>query len=675
MKILDRYILTTFLKTFFPLFIIIMFILLLQTIWLFISELAGKDLDFSVILKFLTYATPRLIPMVLPLTILLTSIMIFGNFAENYEFAAMKSSGISLQRAMRTLSIFIFFVGIGAFLFSNTVIPNSERKFVNLRKNIVKVKPAMVITPNQFNDLGDINIRVSEKYGENDQFIKDVIIHKKEARAGNFTVIKATDGELKGSIDSDLITLVLNDGNYYTEVQQKSPKQRKKLPFAKTYFKQYVLNIDLSSLDNVDMDAQQYSKGFNMLNVNGLRNEIDTLSIQVNNEVESAEDDVNRRNGFKDLNRNLKIDTLKKSTSDTLDLINDRFNTRQKFQIYNLAFSNLDGVIRRIQTTKRTLEVKKRALNKYEMSLHDKYALGIACVLLFFVGAPLGAIIRKGGLGLPIVIGVVLFLTYHFIGIFAKNGAEEGGIPAFVGSWLSTMIIFPLSIFLTYRATRDRGFVSFDIITQPIRDFFDRRSKKKKKKRDVDTVIDLIEEEHFDNQVDKNKYDILERYDTKKLKDIVKNYRQYDYDESYRNASLKILDDRGISINDLRLKGELDNVDIDKAERYFKDFKEYAIITITLSFLLVFINLIVKVISKELAEETSIMLLFFNVLCSLSYIMFFVMSFMSYSRFYKLFKNQIEKPKDVIFIFGFPVYIVIYFYYRKKMKEDLSKIR
>ena len=306
MKILDRYILTSFLKTFFPLFIIIMFILLLQTIWLFINELAGKDLDFSVIIKFLTFATPRLIPMVLPLTILLTSIMIFGNFAENYEFAAMKSSGISLQRAMRTLSVFIFFVGIGAYIFSNTVIPASEKKFVNLRKNIVKVKPAMVISPNRFEDLGDINIKVKEKYGDNDEFLKDVIIHKKSNRPGNFTVIKATEGELKGSIDSDVITLVLKDGNYYDEVQQKSPKKRKKHPFAKAYFKEYILNMDLSELGDVDMDAQMYKKGYNMLNVNGIKNELDSISEQVNEEVATTTRDLNRRNGFNELNKNLK---------------------------------------------------------------------------------------------------------------------------------------------------------------------------------------------------------------------------------------------------------------------------------------------------------------------------------------------------------------------------------
>ncbi|MBQ4804418.1 LptF/LptG family permease [Aquimarina sp. MMG015] len=613
MKILDRYILTTFLKTFFPLFIIIMFILLLQTIWLFISELAGKDLDFAVIIKFLTYATPRLIPMVLPLTILLTSIMIFGNFAENYEFAAMKSSGISLQRAMRTLAVFIFFVGIGAFLFSNTVIPNSERKFVNLRKNIVKVKPAMVITPNQFNDLGDINIRVSEKYGDNDQFLKDVIIHKKGARLGNFTVIKATDGELQGSIDSDLITLILNDGNYYEEVQPKSPKKRKKLPFAKTHFKQYILNIDLSSLDNVDMDAQQYSKGFNMLNVNGLRQQIDTLSIQVNQENIATEDDVNRRNGFKELNRNLKIDTLKKATKDTIDLINDRFSVKQKSQIYNLAFSNVDGVIRRLQTAKRTLDVKKRALNKYEMSLHDKYALGIACILLFFVGAPLGAIIRKGGLGLPIVIGVVLFLTYHFIGIFAKNGAEEGGIPPFVGSWLSTFIIFPLSIFLTYRATRDRGLASFDMLVQPIRDFFEKRSDKKNK-------------------------------------------------------------NKSLSINQ-EIDVEIDQNTLIEVEKNKINFQENSSLVFALFLLLLIVNIVIMLISKD-AGGNKTMLLIFNGLGVISYIVFLVKSYVNLKSFYTKLEGLIEKPSLIIFlIIGIPLFPILYFFYNKRLNKDLKKIR
>ncbi len=456
-----------------------MFILILQTIWLFISELAGKDLDFSIIMKFLLYATPRLIPMVLPLTVLLSSIMIFGNFAENYEFAAMKSSGISLPRAMRTLSIFIFFLGIGAFFFSNSVIPASEKKFINLRKNIVQVKPAMVISPNQFNDLGDINIKVAKKYGENDEFLKDVIIHKKGTTIGNFTVIKAEDGELSGSEDSDLITLTLNNGNYYDEIQQNSSRAREKVPFTKTHFKQYLLNIDLSELGNVDMDAQHINKGYNMLNVYSLKGEIDTISSVINSDYRIIRNEVERRNGLNNLNKNLStedchLDSLAIKNID----IKDYFDAEKKMQIYNLASSNIDGILRKINTVSENIKVRKRALNKYEMSLHDKYVIGVACVLLFFVGAPLGAIIKKGGLGLPIVIGVGLFLTYHFIGIFAKNGAEEDGVPPFVGSWISTFIIFPLSIFLTYRAATDQGFFSLDFIVLPIKRFIEKKIKK-----------------------------------------------------------------------------------------------------------------------------------------------------------------------------------------------------
>jgi lipopolysaccharide export system permease protein len=157
-----------------------MFIFLLQSVWVYISELAGKDLEIDVILKFLLYVSPRLIVLVLPLTVLLVSIMVFGNFSENYEFAAMKSTGISLGRAMKSLSIFIVFLGIVSFFFANNVIPLAEVNFFNLRRNIAKVKPAMAIAEGQFNQLEDINIKVAKKSGDNGQFLEDVIIHQKK---------------------------------------------------------------------------------------------------------------------------------------------------------------------------------------------------------------------------------------------------------------------------------------------------------------------------------------------------------------------------------------------------------------------------------------------------------------------------------------------------------------
>ena len=160
-------------------FVILFFIFILQTVWLFISELAGKDLDLAMILKFLMFATPRIIPLVLPLSVLLSSIMTFGNLAENYEFAAMKSAGISLQRGMKSLVIFILFLSLVAFIFANNVIPYAEYKFINFRKNIAQVKPALAIAEGQFSDVGFYNIKVNKKSGENGNTLTGITIHKR----------------------------------------------------------------------------------------------------------------------------------------------------------------------------------------------------------------------------------------------------------------------------------------------------------------------------------------------------------------------------------------------------------------------------------------------------------------------------------------------------------------
>ena len=265
-----------------------MFIFVLQTIWLYIGELAGKDLDVDIIFKFLLYFSPKLIPLVLPLTILLTSIMTFGSFAENYEFAAMKSAGISLQRAMRSLTFFILLVSATAFLFANNVIPAAEYKQINLRKNIAQLKPAMVISEGVFNDLGQINIKVDDKFGDNDQYLENVIIHmKNERRAGNYTVIKATEGELVGSTGSNVLSLILKDGNYYDEIMSGSPQSRSKKPFAKSYFEEYVINMDLSGFNDVDLDEENYSNSHNMLKISELNTTIDSFSTSYNQEVQN----------------------------------------------------------------------------------------------------------------------------------------------------------------------------------------------------------------------------------------------------------------------------------------------------------------------------------------------------------------------------------------------------
>ena len=198
---------------------------------------------------------PRIIPLVLPLSVLLASIMTFGNLAENYEFAAIKSSGISLQRAMRSLTVFILLLSIVAFFFANNVIPYAEYKFINFRKNIAQVQPALAISEGQFSDVGIYNIKVNKKSGQKGSILTGVTIHKKSNTGdGSKTVIKAKDGELISNEKSNNLKLVLNNGNYYEDIVPQKYEERSKLPFARSSFKKYTLNIDLSQLNQVDVN-------------------------------------------------------------------------------------------------------------------------------------------------------------------------------------------------------------------------------------------------------------------------------------------------------------------------------------------------------------------------------------------------------------------------------------
>lgn len=470
MKILDRYILVSYLKTFISVFVILMFIFVLQTIWLYISELAGKDLDLDIIFRFLLYFSPKLIPLVLPLTILVSSIMVFGDFAENYEFAAMKSTGISLQRSMRSLIVFIVFLGGVAFFFSNDVIPWSEYKSLNLRRNIAQLKPAIIIAEGQFSEVGDITIKVGKKTGDRGQYLEDVTIHKKNPqRVGNLTVMKANTGELYSEEGSNTLSLILKDGNYYDEIQQRDPKAQAKKPFAKSYFEEYTINIDLSEFNNIDLEEEKDVSNEKMYRITELIQEIDSLSIGFSNDVIKFPEDIYMRSGITTLESNYVVDSIPLKPANS---VLEAYSIQEQLQILDLAIPTLSGTIQSIEAKKSDLTAKKKRLTKYEIALHEKYVLAFACIILFFVGAPLGAIIRKGGMGLPMVIAIALFLTYHFIGIFAKNSAENGKLSPFIASWFSTFIMLPLGIWLTYRATTDQGLFDLDSITQPLSKFF-----------------------------------------------------------------------------------------------------------------------------------------------------------------------------------------------------------
>ena len=421
---------------------------------------------------------PRIIPLVLPLSVLLSSIMTFGNLAENYEFAAMKSSGISLQRAMRVLIVFIFVLSIVAFWFANNVIPYAEYKFINFRKNIAQAKPAMAIAEGQFNDVGFYNIKVNKKSGENGNILTGVTIHEKPNNVGeNKTVIKAKSGKLMSNEKSSILKLVLNDGYYYQDVTPKKYEDRAKLPFIKSAFKKQIINIDLSELNKVDEDKENIGSTNAMLNVNELRYTLDSLNKNLENEIISFSENINQRVGIRKSPIPVKTDTDKKKKSLPNNLLS-LYTNKQKSDILKMAGSNVTSNIYSIETTQKDLKDKQREINKHLTALYEKFVIAFACFLMFFIGAPLGAIIRKGGLGLPIVFAVLIFITFHFINTFGKRVAQEGGMTPFMGSWMSSFVLSPLAILLTYRATNDNGLINFDAITTPISQLFQKISKR-----------------------------------------------------------------------------------------------------------------------------------------------------------------------------------------------------
>ena len=449
-----------------------MFIFIFQSIWLYIDNLAGKGLDLVIIGKFIFYLLPNLTEKVLPLTVLLSSILTFGTFAEHYEFAAMKASGISLQRSMRTLIVLVSFLGLVTFFFADRVIPAAELKSYSLKKNIAKVKPAVAIAEGLFSEFEGtgMTILVQEKYGENDRFLRDVIIHKKNPNQINTTVIKAKEGELISSENSNLIQLKLIDGHYYESLSVPTQRNHSQHPFAVSNFESYIINIDLTELNMVDMDEEISANSDKMKNVVQLRTDMDSISDNNAVIVAALSKNITERMGLQVINTPLstKQDSLfSKMPADSLQSIPnilDGFNPVQKTQLVSEAINTVTMSALTIQTKRKELLIRYKIYNMHALSLHKKYALGLSCIVLFFVGAPLGAIIRKGGLGLPMVIAIILFLTYYFLGVFTYNYAKEGNISPFFGAWIPTLIMLPLGIFLTRRATADKGMVQFGSI-------------------------------------------------------------------------------------------------------------------------------------------------------------------------------------------------------------------
>ncbi|MDN3667540.1 LptF/LptG family permease [Algibacter miyuki] len=648
MKILDRYILTTYLKTFFSVFIILMLIFVLQTIWLYIKELAGKDLNIVIIAKFLVYFMPKLIPLVLPLTILLSSIMVFGSFAENYEFAAMKSTGISLQRAMSGLSVFIIGLGIVTFFFANNVIPWAEINSYNLRKNIAKMKPAAFIAEGQFNQMGEgFNIKVEKKTGETGQYLEDVTIHKQSGKSKNkYSTIVSETGELVSNANSDVLKLVLYNGYYYDDNPSDNRKNIKKA-FVKSAFTKYIINIDLSDFNKVDLDEQSQTDKYSMLDVVDLNTAMDSLVVKQQKEYQGVAKNLVSRSSINNVFRNIKTNKIP-DTIYTGPLL-DTFETQKKLELIDLTLKAATSAKQTLSQKINTYNIAKSNFNRHVISFHEKFALGIACIILFFVGAPLGALIRKGGIGLPMVIAILIFLSYHFIGIFAVNSAKTGNFNPVLASWFSTLIMLPLGVFLTKRATADKGLVDMGSLIAPLKKIFKIKEK------------------------DESSYKFLEAYKQHDLIDVIKNYDTLGHDENTRFEALNLLKLRGQSIEELQQGGLDIDASYNKSEQIHKDYKDHAKFAIFLYSIGAVLLLLFFVFKNNKLPSVASASIQLSLVSFALFIVYYIKSIINIIAFYKHIDNPAKRPNWVLLIIGLPLYMIAYPLLNVNINEDLKR--
>jgi len=448
----------------------------MQWLWKYIDDLVGKGLEWYIVTELLFFASASLVPLALPLAILLSSIMTFGNMGEHYELVAFKTAGISLWKIMYPLIIASVLISIGAFYFSNNIIPIANLKMGTLLYDIRQQRPALNIKEGVFYDGIDGYVMKIKSKSQNGEMMNDIIIYDHTERKGNTKVIIAEKGKMEISKDTMVMSLTLYNGYSYKE--DETPRRKKSsYPHLRTSFREDTIRFDLSAFKLSRSDESIFKDNYQMLNIVQLESSRDTLQYKLDKRrVEIAS---NLSSGFKYFSAPAiyhKIDSLKADSSakQYLPDILANFNQAEQMKIIKIALENVRSRKLYISAALEDNFSRTKIINRHKIEWHRKFTLSFACMVLFFIGAPLGAIIRKGGLGVPVVISILLFIFYHVISITGEKFVKEGLWDAWKGMWLSSFILLPLGIFLTWKATTDSGIFNADAYLKPFRKIADR---------------------------------------------------------------------------------------------------------------------------------------------------------------------------------------------------------
>ncbi len=447
-KKLDKLIIKAFIGPFLATFFIALFILVIQFFWLYIDEFVGKGIDLFTLLQFISYVSTTLVPLALPLGILLASIMTFGNLGESFELVAIKSAGIPLIRFMRPVFFVSILLGLVAFAFANYVIPVAELKMRTLLYDIRVAKPAFDIKEGVFyKKLDGYTIKIGRK--EHDSIIYNVVIYEHSYTLQD-NILLADKGTMTVSPDQRFLYFHLQNGWRY---QEKGNPGSIETDYYRLGFKEYKKVFDLSSFKLTKTADSTFKNYYKMLSLNQLTTVVDSLQKLTVIASKKAQREIAVTLPLQTIPDSLwaKSKPIAKKIKNFEELIPDSL----KRNVFNTLTTKIAGVKNQVDFLAYDYIEQQKQIRLHKVERHRKFTLSFACIVLFLIGAPLGSIIRKGGLGLPLVISVLFFIAFHITNTSGEKLVKEDILKPFGGMWLSTMILIPIGIFLTWKAMQD----------------------------------------------------------------------------------------------------------------------------------------------------------------------------------------------------------------------------
>jgi lipopolysaccharide export system permease protein len=470
-KKLDKLIIGAFIGPFIATFFITVFVLVLQFFWLYIDDIVGKGLDLITIFTFILYVCATLVPLALPLAVLLSSIMTFGNLGETFELVAIKSAGIPLLRFMRPLFIVSIFICGIAYMFNNYIIPVAELKMQTLKYDIIVSKPAFDIKEGVFYDKIDGYIIKIGKKDKDGATIHDILIYQHNYTLLQDNAIVAQSGKMTISPDKKFLEFNLKNGWNYQEKGQRSTVNTQLIRMG---FAEYKKVFDLSSFKLNKTDDSAFKNNYQMLNMRQLNTTVDSL-------VKTTDSYLNQSKVL--LNSHMHILTLLDSPwkaappAGKIDSFLQLLPDSTKYSVMQRSYNTINNIKSGMDIMNQNYENDRTNLRLHLMAWHEKITMSIACLVLFLIGAPLGSIIRKGGIGLPLIFAVIFFVVFFLLNNFGRKFVKQDVMQPFSGMWMATFVLLPIGIFLTYKAMNDSQLFNKEFYYRALKKFRNRNHR------------------------------------------------------------------------------------------------------------------------------------------------------------------------------------------------------